>query len=298
MDWVMKKKRSVCAAAALVMACNVESLVQDFHDQHGPGTDTAESSGGSTGRGGESTTGVVGMEEGSGGVETSGSGGGSTGSSGEVAGTTGGSTGEESTTGEAVVAECGNSVVEGDEECDDPGDTRCHKCVRDRLVFVTSKNVHGDFAERELAGYDYMCNHLAAVAGLLTNSQPRFKPWVSTSEGSAAERLYHSRGRYVLRNGLVFAESWDALVAGEILNPLNVDENSQTRNAAVFTDTRPDGSAMPGSHCDDWQLADSDLFAYWGDSYAMDSDWSLYVGEATNPIPCSFPTALYCFESP
>jgi hypothetical protein len=48
---------------------------------------------------------------------------------------------------------------------DDPGDTRCHKCVRDRLVFVTSKNVHGDFAERELAGYDYMCNHLAAVAG-------------------------------------------------------------------------------------------------------------------------------------
>jgi hypothetical protein len=183
MDWVMKKKRSVCAAAALVMACNVESLVQDFHDQHGPGTDTAESSGGSTGRGGESTTGVVGMEEGSGGVETSGSGGGSTGSSGEVAGTTGGSTGEESTTGEAVVAECGNSVVEGDEECDDPGDTRCHKCVRDRLVFVTSKNVYGDFAERELAGYDYMCNHLAAVAGLLTNSQPRFKPWVSTSEG-------------------------------------------------------------------------------------------------------------------
>ena len=72
------------------------------------------------------------------------------------------------------------------------------------------------------------------------------------SAQSAGERIFHSRGRYVLRNGLVFAESWDALMAQQILNPLNVDENSQTRHYPVWTGTRPDGTAAAdATHCDD-----------------------------------------------
>lgn len=200
------------------------------------------------------------------------------------------------TTGPAAV--CGDGVVAGDEECDDPGDTACFNCVRDRLVFVSSKfDFRGDFSLAPQS-LDYWCNVLAADAGLLINNTPRFKPWISTSEASAAERLHHSKGRYVLRNGLVFALSWDALVAGEILNPLNVDENSQTRKVGVWTDTRPDGSAMDGTHCNDWTSDSFELVASFGESIKVDGSWTLSVGEATNPTFCGGDSAIYCFESP
>ncbi|MDQ2635429.1 MAG: DUF4215 domain-containing protein [Actinomycetota bacterium] len=200
------------------------------------------------------------------------------------------------TTGPPAV--CGDGVVAGEEECDDPGDTACFNCIRDRLVFVTSMfDFRGDFSAAPQS-LDYWCNHLAAKAGLLPDSKGRFKPWISTSEGSAAERLDHSKGRYVLRNGLVFALSWDALVAGEILNPLNVDEKGETRNVGVWTDTRPDGSALPGSHCEDWTSDSLQLYASFGESTKLDGSWTLSVGEATNPTLCGLYFAIYCFESP
>ena len=222
---------------------------------------------------------------------------GNTGSTGSTDSTTGETTGPMETTGPAAV--CGDGLVAGEEECDDPGDTACFNCVRDRLVFVTSKfDFRGDFSLAPQS-LDYWCNHLAAAAGLLPVGQKgRFKPWISTSEASAAERLDHSKGRYVLRNGLVFALSWDALVAGEILNALNVDENSQTRQVTVWTDTNPDGSAMPGEHCNDWTSDSGDLLASYGESFALDGNWTLSVGEATNPDYCGGESALYCFESP
>ena len=200
------------------------------------------------------------------------------------------------TTGPTPV--CGNGVVEGDEECDDPGQTACFECIRDRLVFVTSSVAFpGNFGD-EAADLDFDCNQMAAFAGLLDGNKRRFKTWISTTTESAADRLYHSPGRYVLRNGLVFAESWDALIAGQILNPLNVDENSQTQNATVWTDTRPDGTPMPGDHCQDWKSQSWEAWAYWGDSWAMDGSWTLYVGDATQPDVCLGSAALYCFESP
>jgi len=217
-------------------------------------------------------------------------------STGTTGTTTGETTGPVETTGPAAV--CGDGLVTDEEECDDPGDTACFNCVRDRLVFVSSKfDFRGDFslAPQSLT---YWCNVLAADAGLLINSKPRFKPWISTSDGSAAERLHHSKGRYVLRNGLVFALSWDALVAGEILNPINVDENSQTREVGVWTDTAPDGSALPGTHCNDWTSDSFELWASFGLSIKVDGSWTQYIGEANNPTVCGDSLAIYCFESP
>ncbi len=206
------------------------------------------------------------------------------------------STTDPATTGPSPV--CGDGVIEGDEECDDPGETSCTKCVRDRLVFVTSNSMFpGNFGD-EAADIDFDCNQLAAFAGLVISNERRFKTWISTSHESAADRIYHSPGRYVLRNGLVFAESWDAMIAGQILNPLNVDENSQTQHVIVWTDTLPDGSTMPGDHCADWTSYDWESWAYWGDSDAMDINWTLYVGEASNPTVCLDAASLYCFESP
>lgn len=251
------------------------------------GSGSSSSSGGTTVDGSE-----TGHTEASVGEST-----GSTGDTGSTGSTGGETTGATETTG--PVAVCGDGVVAGEEECDDPGDTACFNCFRDRLVFVTSKfDFRGDFSLGPQS-LDYWCNHLAALAGLLPVGQKgRFKPWISTSEGSAAERLHHSKGRYVLRNGLVFALNWDALVAGEILNALNVDENSQTRQVTVWTDTAPDGSALPGEHCNDWTSDSGELLASYGESFALDGSWTLSVGEATNPDYCVGMSALYCFESP
>ena len=223
------------------------------------------------------------------------------GASGAVSGSTGssGSSGDTSdtdaTTGPAAV--CGDGVVSGDEECDDPGDTACFKCIRDRLVFVTSGDVRGDWWGMTKQSI-YWCNHFAAEAGLLTDSQPRFKPWISTSEVSAAESLHHSRGRYVLTNGLVFAESWDDLVAGKILNPLNVDEHSQTHNALAWTGTAPDGSAVAGSNCIDWTSESVNQPGYIGHSSAVDGAWTFVDDPEFNPDSCISENSLYCFESP
>lgn len=201
--------------------------------------------------------------------------------------------GEDSTTGAGGV--CGDGIVQDGEECDDPGDIHCFKCYRDRRVFVTSKGFHGDWAA---SGVDYWCNHLAAQAGLITDNQPRFKPWASTSVNSAAERLFHSPGRYVMVNDLVFAESWDDLVAGNILNLLNVDENSQTRDFPVWTGTMPDGSAVvDASHCDDWTDQSLTGYGHYGYSYKIDGAWTL-LDEYVNPTLCGAERALYCFESP
>ena len=296
--FTVKNTTQVLSAVALA-ACNIEALTQSFIDQHVRGTST----GGDSSSGSGASDGVAPeSSESHGEAETGGHASGAAegtagGSTGTTSGGSTGTTGAGSTTGEAS-AVCGDQVVEGDEECDEPGDIHCFKCFLDRTVFVTSVDVHGDFSMSSLQHLTYWCNHLAAVAGLFTDNQPHYKPWVSTSEGSAAELLHHTRGRYVMVNGLVFAESWDALVAGQVLNPLNVDENGQIMNGGVYTDTRPDGSAMPGTHCGDWQSDDLNTDVYRGYSGASDGSWTLYVGEASNPITCDYPAALYCFESP
>ena len=204
---------------------------------------------------------------------------------------------EGSTTGEEGSI-CGDGIVQDDEECDDPGDIHCYKCYRDRLVFVTSEVFQGDWAK---SGIDYWCNHLAAVAGLITDNQFRFKPWISTSGASAADRLFHSPGRYILLNDLVFAESWNDLVAGKILNPLNVTEHSQTHDYPVWTGTAPDGTAIvapDGDHCDNWTSDSLEKLGYFGYASEIGSDWTLYDEEPTNPAQCAATKSLYCFESP
>jgi len=285
-----------CAAWVVSTACGLEHDYAAFlqASASGTGTEATSTAPGSTGPGSSegSSSGSI-VSSGAGSTTSADTGtAASESTTGPLADT---STGP-GTTGPAPV--CGNGVVEGDEECDDPGETACFKCIRDRLVFVTSSNAFNGNWGTEAADLDYFCNQHAAFAGLLVDNERRFKTWISTTRESAADRLYHSPGRYVLRNGLVFAESWDALMAGQILNPLNVDENSLTQHAIVWTDTRPDGSPMPGDHCQDWTSQSWEAWAYWGDSDAMDSNWTLYVGDASNPTICLGTAALYCFESP
>ncbi len=188
---------------------------------------------------------------------------------------------------------CGDGVVEGEEACDDgnmvPGDG-CQECAGDSIVFITSESYQG-FALGGLYGADQRCRSLAAKAGL---ERPlAFQAWLSTPTMSASDRLLHSRGRYVLVNGLVVAQDWDALTSGTLENAIMVDETSMTRNSAVWTGTLASGQPAPGSDfCEDW---DAGLmlqkFGGFGASKSTDATWSYF-----EDAECGSDARLYCFQ--
>lgn len=188
---------------------------------------------------------------------------------------------------------CGNGVVEGDETCDDgnvtPGDG-CQECARDSVMFISSETYQG-FALGGLDGADQRCQSLAAKAGLA--SPLTFKAWLSTPAMPAAQRLLHSGGRYVMVNGLVIAQSWEALTSGTIENPIMVDEHSETQDTLVWTGTLATGEPALGSEfCEDWD-DDSGLLKYGGVglSASSDSTWSFF-----DQGPCGSELRLYCVE--
>lgn len=286
--------RAILGASLLISACGLQgdwdrweqasqgdvtgSEAAASSSASGPGDDSSETS-----RGTESTTSAAA----------------STGSDGEA---TDGSSSETGGSMSGPGSTCGNGVVEDGEECDEAGDVHCFNCYRDRVVFVTSNGFHGDFAKSPVNSLDLYCNQLAYVAGLLSETEWmdqawRFKAWISTTSESAKDRLFHSPGRYVLVNDLVFAESWDDIIAGNLLNTLNVDENSQTQNVPVWTGTSPVGTgviAMDGDQCGDWTDSSVGGWAYYGFSDDLDGQWTMYA----DPAPCVGLGAFYCFESP
>lgn len=280
---------AVVCGALLNVACTVE-MIDAFIAEHGV-TECASSSTGPI-----ETTGSTGTSESSG--ETSGSDGtsGTEDSSGPDSTSTGTATATETdgTTDTGLPpAICGNGIVEGEETCDDgndiPGDG-CQSCAKDSLVFITSEPYKGS-EMGGLLGADLRCRNLAAKAGL-----PRpltFKAWLSDTTTSAADRLAHSPGRYVLVNGLVVAQDWDALTSGTLENPIMVDEQSMTRENAVWTGTLATGQSVPSSEfCGDWDDESGfDKSAGFGVSSSIDATWS-FIDQSG----CASAGRIYCIE--
>ena len=163
-----------CAGLLLTAACGLERDWAAFQQASASGiaTDGTSTTAGSTGPEppGGSSSGSAGSSNAD--SSTSSVQPGTTGSE-STTGSPGDTSTNSTTTGPAPV--CGNGIVEGEEECDDPGQTACYKCVRDRLVFVTSSSsFNGNFGV-EAADIDYDCNMLAAFAGLLNGNERRFK---------------------------------------------------------------------------------------------------------------------------
>ena len=188
---------------------------------------------------------------------------------------------------------CGDGVVQGDETCDDGNatpDDGCQECTKDSIVFITSE-VYQGYALEGLYGADQRCRSLAAKANLLRPLT--FRAWLSTPSMAAADRLLHSRGRYVLTNGLVVAQNWDELTSGTLQNPIVVDETSQTKEDLAWTGTLPDGQPALGSEfCGEWKETMGFLiFGGEGASIAVDSKWSFF-GQGG----CGSENSLYCIE--
>jgi len=279
---------------ALLPACGVEELqaILDKYDTFGESSSsgelntTAVDSSTSSGEPGESGTDSTG---GPAPASTSTAGTGTGGLD-----TTDGTTADPGSTGPASPV-CGDGVVEGEEECDDAnavdGDGCYNNCTRSWLVFVTSKPfTQGDI--KGLIGADYQCRHRASK--LFLPNGDRYMAWISTTEVQPADRMYHARGPYRLVNGDQVAASWDALVAGPLDHPIMLSELGEVVDAPVFTGTTPQGWRVPNStRCDDWTDNDGDNFAWYGDSTATDSTWTLSVETI-----CGGHAALYCFEQP
>jgi len=213
----------------------------------------------------------------------------------EETGTTEGSTGE-------PMAECGNGVLEAfgpePEECDDanldPIDGCSDTCALDRRVFVTSIRYQaGELESLKLA--DALCFNRADDQGL--PDALKYRAWLSDSKTNARDRFKRGRGRLVMVNGLVLASSWSALLAGELENAFEVTEKSETYHGGVWTGTRPDGTAVPGSeHCSDWSTNSFLKTGHYGYSDRTTPEWTL--SELwDNPSPCNSEYALYCIQS-
>ncbi len=202
---------------------------------------------------------------------------------------------EITTTTDMMLHDCGDGIVEGDEECDDGNedpDDGCWQCAHDRVMFVTSKVYQGHKLQG-LLGADARCRMLAALAGL--NNHVNYRAWLSTATASAASRLHHSPGRYLLANGTPVAYGWHDLVSGDLRTAINIDENSQAHgHSSVWTGTLADGSPALGSDfCNDWDHHDSQfLFGGSGSTTDHDNRWSFVAQE-----DCGGESSLYCVEN-
>ncbi|MDC0718268.1 DUF4215 domain-containing protein [Nannocystis bainbridge] len=286
--------RSVFIALVALAGCTAPGLDHFLTapPQQDATTRAESSSSGSTGGDPDSSTGTsvmtsttsTGTTDGPGGSETD-----SDGSSGDGS--------SSSTTGS--VGECGDGLVDVDEECDDANadpDDGCAACFRDRWVFATSMMFQPDLIGG-LAGADSLCGQLANQAGLGDNWQS-YRAWLSDSSTSAGERIFAGMGRYRRRDGVVIAENFEQFLSGTLSATFDVDEFGQTALGGAWTGTLPDGTAAVGvSHCDDWTIDDlAAIQGHYGQSGAIDGRWTFDPDAAFNPTSCAGTLRLYCFE--
>jgi len=202
-------------------------------------------------------------------------------------------TGDSSSSTGASQPICGDGVIDPGESCDDMNDNPddgCKLCTKDRRVFASSLRYQG-FTLEGLYGADQRCRMLAALA-MLPNFGT-YRAWLSDSKTAAADRITHSKGRYILVNGLVVAADWDALISGTLENAIDVSESSETILGGVWTGTLPNGQPAYGSSfCEDWDGEDAFQQGGRGVCKQTDALWSFYEQGY-----CGSEMALYCFEN-
>lgn len=167
-----------------------------------------------------------------------------------------------------------------------------------RFAFVTSEKFTGDLGG--LTGADAKCQMLADAAGL----PGTYMAWLSDDTGSPATRMTRSKGPYVLPNGAVVVDSWDALTAdpmAPLQAPITMTETMGVPPvlfpncgvfgcSAVWTNTTRTGTlATAGGSCSNWAItAGGGNFGDWGE---VDAFWT-FAGWGL----CTEERLLYCFE--
>jgi len=150
---------------------------------------------------------------------------------------------------------CGDGLTQAQngEECDDGDlndDNGCNtQCGRDRYVFLSSEIYSGDFGA--VSGANSLCKKLAMIAGL--PNYETYRAWMSDDTFSPATWFFHSRGRYILPNGVVVANDWNDLTDGTIQHPIDIDENGDPSLGQPWSNTTTAGLRHPDSEdCMGW----------------------------------------------
>jgi len=269
------------ATASLALACHGSEAVHTDTHEHTSGPDTDS--------GTTSTT--TGDDETSAAADTSSTN--DTGTSMDTSSDSSGGTSDASSSTGPPPPTCGDGIVDPGESCDDMNDNPddgCKLCTADRRVFASSVKYQG-FALDGLYGADQRCRMLAAIA-MLPNFLT-YRAWLSDSNTAAADRLVHSKGRYILVNGLVVAQDWDALISGALENAIDVSESSEIVGGGAWTGTLPNGqTAFGSSFCENWDGEDDLELGGEGICENTDTFWSFFIqGD------CGSESSLYCFEN-
>jgi hypothetical protein len=144
------------------------------------------------------------------------------------------------------------------------------------------------------SGADAKCQALADAAQLGGD----YKAWLSDNSASAAARMTHSPGAYVLVNGAVVATDFSDLIKGSVRHAIDLSElgiepprnGTACEPVSVWTDTRNEGTPFElGYTCGEWTDTNGwSGFGRWNDQ----ANWSL----ACSGGSCGGTAALYCFE--
>jgi len=166
-----------------------------------------------------------------------------------------------------------------------------------KVVFVTSTVVSADFGG--LAAGDALCQARAGAASL----PGTFKAWLSTSGvgNSAAERLTHYTGSYVLRDHTtVVANGWTDLTDGTLDHAINQTESGGVppdgtitalcSPGTAWTGTQPDGTFPASGDCAGWTSTASTGVA------GVSSYANVYWTNGCSGGICGRTAPLYCLE--
>jgi hypothetical protein len=209
-----------------------------------------------------------------------------------TASTSSSSTSDVSSTGPMNV--CGDGIVAGDEECDEPlktaGCTEACKFKPHLIVFVTSLAFPGDSLNGVVP--DQHCNTLAAVQPALDGR--KFVPWLSTSVLEAVKRIGVSSLPYRLPDKLrtFVAQDTTGLLSGGLLAPIDTSEDGLevVPPLLVWTGTTPAGG-IAEFNCMDWDPAGETGTV--GSVSAIDGAWT-----STGISPCGDLRRVYCVQIP
>lgn len=221
--------------------------------------------------------------EGSGGATSPGDGGGT--HSGESS-TSGASTGE----GTVAVSAGSSTGSPGDStggatssEGDDGSDTGVRGDVVHNYVFVSSLSEAAE-ALGGLTGADGLCQSAADAAGL----PGAYVAWLSTPTVDARDRVAEAQG-WARLDGRPFALSVAAIVAGDLLYPIRLDEDGVDRfSTGVTTATGSDGTYGGPGNCGGFAGGD-------GEVRRGSSDGLANTHSQAYNADCDEQARLYCF---
>jgi hypothetical protein len=153
------------------------------------------------------------------------------------------------------------------------------------VAFVTSTTSNGDLGGQ--AGADAECASLAAAASLPSAT---YKAWLSTSTLNAAAKFGTARG-FVRPDGQPFADQVSDIAAGNILNPLILDESGNNLGAQIVWTGTTDAGIASAFACGDWLIGTGESFGELGESTGGAGAWSDDASETS----CNALAHLYCF---